>query len=125
YQSALYLQRQDELNKLLADGKITEEQHADALRDAAMAGDASTTAAYMLTEAQEGVAKAIDKSIDRIEEMLVKLNLIPARVDTEVRVTFTYDGVVPGFTEFGVGDTEARSLSGTGGGFDPGSGGEF
>jgi TP901 family phage tail tape measure protein len=125
YQSALYLQRQDELNKLLADGKITEEQHADALRDAALAGDAGTTAAYMLAEAQEGVAKAIDKSIDRIEDMLVKLNLIPARVDTEVRVTFTYDGVVPGFTEFGVGDTEARSLSGTGGGLDPGSGGEF
>jgi len=114
YQSALFLQRQDELNQLLADGKITEEQHAEALRDAAMAGDASTTAAYLLAEAQEEVAKSIEKSIDRIEDMLIKLNLIPARVDTEVRVTFTYDGMVPGFTEFEPGGGGARSLSGAG-----------
>ncbi len=99
--AAEFARVQDELNQLLADGKINEEQHAAALLDAALAADAGSIASHGLAQAQEKTAEAVTKAIQKVEDLLVRLGEIPPNVDSTVTVHIQTVGEFPaGFTEF-------------------------
>lgn len=82
--AAEYTRVQDELNQMLADNIITEEQHRDMLLDAALAADAGSLAQAGLAEANQTTAEMIDRVIDRIQNMLEEIGLIPSEVEMRV-----------------------------------------